>query len=142
MTLKEAQAIAKANRFTIRHNHWDREYRVNLIGGTEETAYYTNDRDDAVETGKLMVAMKLVNEMRTAVDVTVKAFESADDSHNVTAMIVERERLAAMCGPIAQATPIESHYHHPAEALYREVSQALWDMDILIRSDRTRTEVR
>ena len=52
MTLQEAKTIAKSNGFSIRHR--DGEYRVNLIGGTEETAYYTDDRDDAVATGIYM----------------------------------------------------------------------------------------
>jgi hypothetical protein len=49
MTLAEAKTIAKSNGFTIRHR--DGEYRVNFIGGTEATAYYTDDREDAVDTG-------------------------------------------------------------------------------------------
>jgi hypothetical protein len=52
MTLQEAKTIAKAHGFTIRHR--DGEYRVNLIDGKEETAYYTDDRDDAVATGIYM----------------------------------------------------------------------------------------
>lgn len=30
------------------------EYRVNFIGGKEETAYYTSDWSDAVDTAKAM----------------------------------------------------------------------------------------
>ena len=32
----------------------DGEYRVNFKGGEEATAYYTNDRNDAVVTGTIM----------------------------------------------------------------------------------------
>lgn len=52
MTLAQAKQIGRDNGFTIRHK--DGEYRVNLIGGTEDTAYYTTDRDDAVHTGIAM----------------------------------------------------------------------------------------
>lgn len=34
----------------------DREYRVNVPGGTEGTAYYTTDANDAVQTARLMIA--------------------------------------------------------------------------------------
>lgn len=32
----------------------NREYRVNYWRGKEETAYYTNDLDDALHTGEMM----------------------------------------------------------------------------------------
>lgn len=32
----------------------DGEYRVNYRGGSEDTAYYTNDRADAIETARAM----------------------------------------------------------------------------------------
>lgn len=34
------------------------EYRVNFFGGKEETAYYTNDLSDAIETAKAMIDRK------------------------------------------------------------------------------------
>ena len=53
MTYMQACAILTPLRITLRK--WDGEYRVNwrvVDGGTEETAYYTDDIEDAVETGK------------------------------------------------------------------------------------------
>lgn len=52
MTLGKAMQLARSNGMTIRKT--DGEYRVNYIGGTEETAYYTTDLADAVETMKQM----------------------------------------------------------------------------------------
>jgi hypothetical protein len=40
---------------------FSREYRINLLiadGGTDETAYYTDDRDDAVATAKAMAKQR------------------------------------------------------------------------------------
>lgn len=52
MTLKQAKKTLKAIGITIRKN--DGEYRVNIINGTEATACYTNDIEDAIGTGKAM----------------------------------------------------------------------------------------
>ena len=54
MTIQQMKATGKLYGFTVKHNHWDREFRVNVIGGTEATAYYTDDRQDAVDTGIAM----------------------------------------------------------------------------------------
>ena len=48
MTIREAQAIARENGYTLRKR--DGEYRVNKTGGEEATAYYTDDLDDAIAT--------------------------------------------------------------------------------------------
>lgn len=37
----------------------DGEIRVNYKGGKEETAYYTNDRDDAVVTAQSMARSRM-----------------------------------------------------------------------------------
>jgi hypothetical protein len=51
-TWKFAREILRANNMTISQNRG--EYRVNFEGGTEDTAYYTNDLQDAIDTGKAM----------------------------------------------------------------------------------------
>ena len=43
----------------------DGEYRVNFRGGTEATAYYTNDRVDALETGRAMLAQRKATDGKT-----------------------------------------------------------------------------
>ncbi len=43
----------------LRHNEFG-EYRVNFQRGPESTAYYTNDLDDAVTTGKDMMRRRLL----------------------------------------------------------------------------------
>ena len=48
MTIREAQAIARENGYTLRKR--DGEYRVNRTGGEEATANYTDCLDDAVST--------------------------------------------------------------------------------------------
>jgi hypothetical protein len=50
-TLAEARAILGPE-MTLRHK--DGEYRVNYAGGREETASYTSDLEDAINTGKHM----------------------------------------------------------------------------------------
>jgi hypothetical protein len=37
----------------------DGEYRVNVRGAGEGTAYYTDDREDAVDTGRAMVGAQV-----------------------------------------------------------------------------------
>lgn len=54
MTLRDAKAILRTYHMTLRHK--DGEYRVNFAGGSEATAYYTNDLDDAFATAKSMRA--------------------------------------------------------------------------------------
>ena len=48
MTIREAQAIAKENGYTLRKD--GDEYRMNIRDGDEATAYYTNDLDEAIST--------------------------------------------------------------------------------------------
>lgn len=131
MTLQQAKTIAKTKGFTLRHR--DGEYRVNVIGGTEETAYYTDDREDAVNTGSIMANMKLVKDMSTAVDATVKAFCEADDANFLSSMKFIRHQLDKMLAPIAETTPIDPEYDHPGEILYHAVREHLRDMDSIIR---------
>lgn len=52
MTMKQAKEALKKIRVTIRKR--DGEYRVNLAEGNEDTAYYTDDLKDAVDTGIMM----------------------------------------------------------------------------------------
>lgn len=52
MTLTQARATLRLRGMTIRKR--DDEYRVNFYRGEETTAYYTNDLDDAVDTGVAM----------------------------------------------------------------------------------------
>lgn len=52
LTLKDATSQLRLIGMTLRSNSI--EYRVNFHGGTEDTAYYTDDLADAVATGKMM----------------------------------------------------------------------------------------
>ena len=56
ITLKDAKELLRAYALTI--NKKDDEYRVNYLGGKEETAYYTDDIEDAIATGKMMAERK------------------------------------------------------------------------------------
>lgn len=42
----------------------DGEWRVNLPGGTEATAYYTNDGDDAIATARCMARQAGIEALR------------------------------------------------------------------------------
>lgn len=53
LKLKDTQAALRLRGITLRHK--DGEYRVNLHGGTEATASYTTDLQDALDTGLAMV---------------------------------------------------------------------------------------
>lgn len=53
MTIEEARRILSSRGIVLRHQ--EGEFRVNYVRGREETAYYTNDLDDAVRTGLVMV---------------------------------------------------------------------------------------
>jgi hypothetical protein len=52
MTLHDAATLLRAYGMTLKCR--DGEYRVNYRGGSEVTAYYTDDRHDAVMTGVAM----------------------------------------------------------------------------------------
>jgi hypothetical protein len=57
ITLKQAKAELKPLGITITYKSTWNEYRVNFQqnrGGSEDTAYYTDDREDAVATGREM----------------------------------------------------------------------------------------
>lgn len=56
MTLKQAKAELEVLGMTIRKEAG--EYRVNEKGGKEATAYYTDDLDDAVRTGREMASLR------------------------------------------------------------------------------------
>lgn len=55
MTRTEARKRIKALGTIVLRTD-DGEHRVNFRGGKEETAYYTNDLRDAVQTAEAMVA--------------------------------------------------------------------------------------
>lgn len=57
--LAEAKAIANAYGCTIRYNSQSGEWRVNVRGGNEDTAYYTDDRQDALDTCRAISAERL-----------------------------------------------------------------------------------
>jgi len=61
MTIAEAKAILRPLGVTLRHTVG--EFRVNLAGGKEATAYYTDDINDAVATGRAMAAAPPVRDM-------------------------------------------------------------------------------
>lgn len=50
MTLAQMRAALAAHGMTLRHDHGAGEYRVNFRHGYEASAYYTNDRQDALDT--------------------------------------------------------------------------------------------
>lgn len=52
MTIREAKAELRKVGVTL--NKRNGEFRVNLAGGSEATAYYTDDLDDAYCTGLQM----------------------------------------------------------------------------------------
>jgi hypothetical protein len=54
MTLKAAKLILKPLGVTITRKVSTSEYRVNLLGGKEETAYYTDSLIDVIGTGRMM----------------------------------------------------------------------------------------
>ena len=53
MTISKARSIARNLGLTIKKTDYD-EFRVNYRGSSEDTAYYTDDLEDATDT---MVAM-------------------------------------------------------------------------------------
>ncbi len=52
MTQKQTMTIIRSYGLTV--NIKDGEYRVNYKNGEEGTAFYTDDKEDAVNTAKLM----------------------------------------------------------------------------------------
>ena len=60
MTLQEAKSIARHLGFTLRKVR-SGDYRVNLPGGDDSTAYYTGDLEDAVRTAVEMARQRTLN---------------------------------------------------------------------------------
>ena len=56
MTLRKAREILRAVDVVIRRTDYG-EYRVCVRGCGEESAYYTNDLEDAVDTGRMMAGV-------------------------------------------------------------------------------------
>ena len=56
MTLKDLRKAVQALGMTLRWTPAYGEYRVNFAGGQESTAYYTSDRQDALDTARRMAA--------------------------------------------------------------------------------------
>lgn len=59
MTLRAAQAAVRALGMVLTSHPELGEYRLNFKGGTEATAYYTNDLDDAIATAEDMAQRHL-----------------------------------------------------------------------------------
>lgn len=55
MTDKKMTTYMRSLGLTMRKR--DGEYRVNIAGAGEGTAYYTDDRDDALDTGREMAGV-------------------------------------------------------------------------------------
>jgi hypothetical protein len=53
LTMKSVHSALAALGIGLRRTEFD-EYRVNFYGGKEETAYYTDDLRDALQTGQAM----------------------------------------------------------------------------------------
>jgi hypothetical protein len=51
MTFAQLRAALRAHGLTVRYDGRWQEYRVNFADGAESTAYYTDDKSDAYETG-------------------------------------------------------------------------------------------
>jgi hypothetical protein len=58
MTLAEMKQQIRAVGMTVRQAYSTDEYRINFPYGDEATAYYTNDRTDAVLTAQHMASNK------------------------------------------------------------------------------------
>lgn len=64
MTIKEAQMELREHGMTLRKDPFGGQYRVNFKGGKEATAYYTDDRDDAVLSGISMARARANKEAK------------------------------------------------------------------------------
>ncbi len=58
MKITFASVRAELNKIGVSIRKRDGEYRVNMIGGTCTSAYFTDDLSDALGTGRLMAGKK------------------------------------------------------------------------------------
>ena len=58
MKISFASVKAELNKIGVSVRKRDGEYRVNTIGGTSASAYFTDDLTDALGTGRLMAGKK------------------------------------------------------------------------------------
>ena len=61
LTLKWVKTTLKRYDVTITRRIATREYRVNLLNGSEDTAYYATDLLDAVYTGVAMASQQTLH---------------------------------------------------------------------------------
>jgi len=65
MTIKEAKATARASGFSLSKTEWG-EFRVNVAGGPEATAYYAGDLQEALDTMRHMASEKFQDDFFAA----------------------------------------------------------------------------
>jgi len=77
--LKESVSLLSSMGISLTKS--DGEYRVNFKGGKEETAYYTNDILDAINTGKAMLKQKKQSEtiLGKMINKYAQNFDNIDD---------------------------------------------------------------
>lgn len=63
-TLQDARTICHRLGLHLTYSRDDDEYRVNYREGREATAYYTNDREDAIGTARDMAARALLRQIK------------------------------------------------------------------------------
>lgn len=69
LTLRFVRSKLDEVQIGIRHDADAREYRVNFKGGREETAYYTDDLMDAMQSGLLMAESRCIPRAKLAAEI-------------------------------------------------------------------------
>ena len=89
------------------------EFRVNFKGGSESTAYYTSDSDDAIATAKAMMRDSCIEPVRTAMRETDPANITQQAWQIALAQIarLERERATLVETLNATAFALETVAH-------------------------------
>jgi hypothetical protein len=92
MTVTETMKRIRALGMTVRYR--DREWRINHPKGSENTAYYTGDPDDALDTAKAMVGNRdpqFVTKplIQMAVDIIVRIMRETDTEETLVDEVID-----------------------------------------------------
>lgn len=98
MNVKEAIKQIRAIGCTVNRTA-EREFRVNIKGGNEDSAYYTSDAEDAVSTARKMASMTssvaLTSEQRLAIQEQLLALPLTEEQNRLFDLVDAQSLISA-----------------------------------------------
>ena len=131
-TLADAKKELASIGISIRKE--DDEYRVNFKGGTEDTAYYTDDLDDAVGTGKLMAKEKKESAKAENKNIIELPEEVSIELEDRTVVLEKGERIEVMGKVEENREVIVKQVQKSVTDFYSSTAEFVFEMDDTVTS--------